>query len=258
MPPAEALMSRPETDGAPRACLIVGSPKTLSNSTSSVFGNYLLDQLKGHAWETESLTLKASLCTKQGEADLLAAVDRADLLLFAFPLYIDALPFLLTKALELIANHRHKGDHVRLQRLFAITNNGFPESYQNNPALLICRNFATASGITWMGSLALGAGEGLIGGEPLKPRNTQGLPCMHITEALKATVEALAQGQTVPIEAIRGIRRTPIPYTPFLIWRWFFAFYGNKWWEKRAAGHGVDKQSMLAQPYAINTKNKMP
>jgi multimeric flavodoxin WrbA len=253
MPPGEALANRRESDGVPRACLIVGSPKTLSNSTSSVLGNYLLDRLKEHGWETESLTLKTNLCTGSGEAALLATVDRADLLIFAFPLYVDALPFLMTRALELIAKHRRMSGQPRLQRLFAIANNGFPESYQNNLALSICRNFAASSDIIWMGSLAMGAGEIICGGEPLKPRSAQGFPLTHITGALNAAADALAQGQAVRPQAIRGIAKNPIPYTPFLVWRWLFTFNGGKWWQKRASGHGVDKQRMLARPYDINT-----
>jgi multimeric flavodoxin WrbA len=148
MPAPDTFAGRAEPDGAHRACLIVGSPKTLSSSTSSVLGNYLLERLKERDWETESLTLKASLCVARGQNALLAAVDRADLLLFAFPLYIDALPFLMTKALEVISDHRQTTEHPRPQRLFAIANNGFAESYQNHLALSICQRFATETGMT--------------------------------------------------------------------------------------------------------------
>jgi multimeric flavodoxin WrbA len=254
MPLGEALTDRPKPESIPRACLIVGSPKTLSASTSSVLGNHLLDRLKEHGWETELLTLKPSLCTRPGEAALFAAVDQADLLLFAFPLYIDALPFLMTRALELIADHRRMMGQPRPQRLFAISNNGFPESYQNNLALWICRSFAASSGIIWMGGLAMGAGEAISGGQPLKPRSESGFPLTHITGALNTAAEALAQGQAVPDKAIRGIAKNPIPYTPYLVWRWMFTFGGSRGWQKRASGHGVNKESMLARPYTVTAE----
>jgi hypothetical protein len=213
-----------------------------------------LDRLKEHGWETELLTLKPSLCTRPGEAALFAAVDQADLLLFAFPLYIDALPFLMTRALELIADHRRMMGQPRPQRLFAISNNGFPESYQNNLALWICRSFAASSGIIWMGGLAMGAGEAISGGEPLKPRSESGFPLTHITGALNTAAEALDQGQAVPDKAIRGIAKNPIPYTPYLVWRWMFTFGGSRGWQKRASEHGVNKESMLARPYAVTAE----
>jgi multimeric flavodoxin WrbA len=250
MPAPDPFAGRAEADGAHRACLIVGSPKTLSPSTSSVLGNYLLERLKERGWETESLTLKASLCVARGQAALFAAVDRADLLLFAFPLYVDALPFLMTKALEVIAAHRQAADHPRTQRLFAIANNGFAESYQNHLALSICQRFAAENGMTWVGGLAMGAGEALCGGQKLQPMMASGLPCAHVIRALDATGAALARGQAVPAEAVRGIAENPIPHTLFSVWRQMFVHQGNQWWERRAAEHGVSKQSMLAQPYA--------
>lgn len=185
---------------------------------------------------------------------MLSAVDRADLLLFAFPLYIDALPFLMTKALELIAAHRQAADHRRPQRLFAIANNGFAESYQNNLALSICQRFAAENGMTWVGGLEMGGGELFCGGQPLKPMNAAGVPCAHIIQALDAAGAALAQDQAVPAEAIRGIAKNPIPHTPFWVWLWMFMRGGNQEWVRRAAEHGVSKAQMLAQPYAGDAK----
>ena len=92
--------------GLRRALLIIGSPKTNSPSTSSILGSYLLERLSDFGWETESLTLRANLNREEGEAALLGSVDRAGLILLVFPLYADALPFLVTKALTVIADHR--------------------------------------------------------------------------------------------------------------------------------------------------------
>src|SRR4030067_2399278 len=118
---ASAKLGRPG-----RALLIVGSPKTKSPSTSGVLGGYLLERLRERGWETESLTLKAGLQQEKGKQDLVSSVDHADLLLLAFPLYIDALPFLVTKALEVIALHRQ------------VTHEGLPQ----RPLVLSCHGFA--------------------------------------------------------------------------------------------------------------------
>ena len=97
MPPPVAPGVATGEDSPRQALLIVGSPKTSSPSTSSVLGSYLLERLGGRGWETESLTLRASLNREEGEAALLASVDRAGLILLVFPLYADALPYLVTR-----------------------------------------------------------------------------------------------------------------------------------------------------------------
>lgn len=168
MPMGEPLPASRDTGVTRRALLIVGSPKTLSPSTSGVLGEELLGRLAMAGWQTESLTLKPGICKEAGQARLLAAVDRADLILLAFPLYIDTLAYLVTKALEVIAEHRRAaGDGARPQGLAALANNGFPEAYQNNPALAILRRFAEKSGMAWLGGMSLGAGEATVGGHPL-------------------------------------------------------------------------------------------
>jgi len=115
-----------EPAGARRALLIVGSPKTKEPSTSGVLGGYLLDRLKERGWETESLTLRASLNRPEGQADLLSAVERAGLILLVFPLYVDALPYLVTKALAVMAAHRRAVGERSPQRVVAIVTAAFP------------------------------------------------------------------------------------------------------------------------------------
>ena len=236
--------------GARKALLIVGSPKTKSPSTSGVLGRYLLGRLKAHGWETESLTLRASLRLGPGQKELLSWTDRADLLLLAFPLYVDSLPFLVTKALEVIASHRQALPDRRPQRLVAIVNNGFPEAAQNALALAICRRFADQSGIAWAGGLAMGAGEALSSGQSLTAPRGSAPPVGHVINALDMAGAALASGQSVPGEAARLIAKSPIPLLHSSVWRWLFVKMGNRYWRVRAAGFGVGKRDLLAQPFA--------
>ena len=71
MPHAVPALSA-DPNGSRRELLIIGSPKTGSPSTSSTLGSYLVDRLRDRGWETESLTLRASLGREDGEAALLA------------------------------------------------------------------------------------------------------------------------------------------------------------------------------------------
>jgi hypothetical protein len=138
---------------ARRALLIVGSPKVKRPSTSGVLGGYLLERLKQNGWETQSSTLRAGLRREEEQAKLLTAVDTANLLILAFPLYIDSLPFLMTKALQVITKHRLENPNRLPQSVVAISNNGFIEAHQNNVALAICHQFAKQSQIAWAGAL---------------------------------------------------------------------------------------------------------
>jgi NAD(P)H-dependent FMN reductase len=238
--------------GAGRALLLVGSPKTRDPSTSAALGGYLLAQLEAHGWETESRTLRPGLRRNAGVTELLAACDRADLIVLAFPLYIDGLPILVAKALELIAAHRRAQGAARPQRLVVVCNNGFPEACQNNVAAAICHRFAFETGIGWAGSLALGAGEALLGGRPLDvPDPPGGLPVEHVRQALAMAGAALAIGRPVPAEATAMMAGCPLPQVPFAAWQAAFREQAGMGWMARAAGHGVSAEQLLAQPYAV-------
>jgi multimeric flavodoxin WrbA len=247
--PIETAISADQTNKPQRACLIIGSPKTLSNSSSSIVGNYVLERMKHQGWETNSLTIKPNLLTNEGQANLYSCIDNVDLLIIAFPLYIDTLPFLLTRALELIANHRRENTSRRPVRVFILVNNGFPESYQSNVALAVCRHFAVTAGMTWAGALTLGAGEAIVGGEPLKQKNDMGIPLFKIHQTLQNVADDLAQNRSVSIEAIHKLAGGPIPYTPFFIWKFMFIRGANGFWVQRATKNGVSKQQMRARPF---------
>lgn len=251
MPVADTSIPSPEAGNAGRALLIVGSPKIKHPSTSGVLGGYVLERLKERGWETESLTLKRSLGREKGQAELLSRVDRADLILLAFPLYIDALPFLVTKSLEIIAAQGHPRPNGRRKKLFVVCNSGFPEATQSTLALAICHRFAVVTGMTWSGGLAMGAGEALSSGQPLTAgRSTSRPPVKHVIKALDMASAALADSRPVPREAIPMIGKNPIPFVPFGLWRWIFVKAGIRFWERHAAENGVPKEKMFDRPYA--------
>ncbi len=246
-----ASVSTPIGDVPGRALLIVGSPKVKSPSTSAVLGGYVLEQLKQRGWETESLTLRVNLLNGEGQTEFLAAVDRANLILLVFPLYIDSLPFLMMKSLEVMAEHLSINPQKRPKRLLAIANNGFPEAHHNAVALGICRQFAADTGMVWSGGLALGAGEALFGGLPIEGNERAGRPPVkHIIQALELVSAALADGQMIPPEAAKLMAKTPIPFMPSSLWRWLFIKIANQRWRSIAKVNQVGGEELLAQPYA--------
>lgn len=103
----------------------------------------------------------------------------------------------------------------------------------------------------WLGGLALGAGEAVIGGEPLEGTQRAGRPPVkHVIQALDMASAALAEGQVIPGEAAKLMAKTPIPLVPLGLWRWLFIKLAHKHWRQGAAGNQVDEAALFAQPYA--------
>jgi len=244
-PPADAAA------GGRKALVLVGSPKTKKPSTSSVLGRALLDGLATRGWQGETLTVTAAVREERWRERMLAAADDADLVVLAFPLYIDALPALLVRTLEALREHRGRQVAPRGQRLAALVNCGFPEAHQNLPAVAICARFAAAAGMAWAGHLAVGAGEALSSGTPLTDRSADAgrPPVGHVIAALDLAAAELAAGRPIPPGAETLIARAPIPLVPFALWRRLFAFMGARHWRREAAGHGVGGGALLARPF---------
>lgn len=218
-----------------KALLLVGSPKV--RSTSSAIGDELEAELREKGWQTEMVRILPATLKEEKWSALEGALDDADIVVLISPLYVDSLPAPVTKALELSAA-RMKGEPHRKQRGFlAILNNGFPEPVHSHTALAIARQFATESGFTWMGGLALGMGGGIDG----KPLVKMGRMVNNVVKALKLTAAAVDRGQPVPSEAVDLMAR---PFMP----RWLYTTIGNWGWKKQAKKNGV-RGKLMARPY---------
>ena len=219
-----------------RVLLLVGSAKR-PRSTSESLGTYLCERLGERGFEAETLLLHRALKSDQGREELLAATDRADVIAIAFPLYVDSLPYLVIRAMELVAQHRQARGEGKSQRLVAIANCGFPEAHQNDTALAICRQFAREAGFEWAGGLALGGGEA-ISGQPLP--KVKGM-ARNVIKALDLAAAALAEGKPVPQEAVGAMAK---PITP----AWAYALLGGIGWKRQAKKHGAQKK-LRDRPY---------
>ena len=204
---ASARVAASLNEAAPvrRALLLVGSPKT-KKSTSNSLGSYLVRQLALRGVEAETLQVYPTFSSAERTRAALAAVDAADLVVLAFPIYVDALPAPVVAALEAIAANR--AGAAPHGRLVAIANCGFPEAAHNATALAICAEFARQAGFDWMGGLALGGGEGLVHGAPLEELGGR---AAAIRQALAPAASELAAGRPVPPAASEGLARGVIP-----------------------------------------------
>jgi multimeric flavodoxin WrbA len=238
--PAPALpaqtFSSANASSVRRAVLLVGSPRT-RKSTSASLGGYLFEQLQAHGVETQTIQIYTSLNLQERMQALYEAIDNADLVVLAFPLYVDSLPAPVIAALEKITAHR-KDKNTTPIRFSAIANCGFPEANHNDTALAIASEFAHQNGLTWTGGLALGAGEGIVHGTPLNELDGRAIP---IKKALDLAAEALANGQTIPQSARDLLAKPVIP-------NWMYILMGKYGWEQQAKGYGV-KKIMKRQSY---------
>ncbi|RPI96091.1 MAG: NAD(P)H dehydrogenase [Chloroflexi bacterium] len=243
----------PITEPSPRpspirsALLLVGSPRT-RKSTSHSLGSYLFERLSAQEIETKTMHIHTSIRSPERMKILLEAVETSNLVLLAFPLYVDSLPAPTIEALERIAAQRASkmktNSSQSHRQLFAVISNcGFPEPHHNVTALAICADFARQAGFGWAGSLALGAGEGMVHGTPLNELDGRALP---LRKALDLAAEALAQGEVIPQEAQNLLAK---PFIPAWMYRWM-GIYG---WRQQAKQYGMER-SLKRRPYTIKER----
>jgi hypothetical protein len=207
-----------------KAVLLVGSAKPAGTSTSEAIGQYLLDRIAERGIATETLFVSRSAVGRDGP--LMAALARADLFLLATPLYVDSLPYLVTRTLERIARARRPS---RKPCAFAVVVNcGFPDAAQCAIALHIAQAFARRAGFMWAGGLALAEG-GLINGQPL---GSLGWFTKRVRAALELAAGDLAAGDPIPAAAVAQMGERLMPTR-------LYTMAGNIGWRRMAARNHV-------------------
>ena len=219
-----------------RVCGLIGSPR--AHSTSQMLAHRILDPLAATGWQAETLRITAAVRAEARWATLEATVRAAQVVVLAFPLYVDTLPAGTTLALERLAASYRLQPPDPAQRWLAIVNCGFAEARHNDLALAICRQFARAAGVAWSGGVSIGGG-GLLSGQPLEARGgmTRGL-----IQAFDGMVAALAEGRPVPEEAFALASRPLCP-------GWLYFTMANLGMLKVAYDHKVLFR-LNARPYA--------
>ena len=216
------------------AALLIGSPRGAS-STSNALATFLGEKLQERGVAIEKVFISRCLGSDKSREEMFQLVDNSDLIILAFPLYVDSLQSQVVKTLELIAEHE-KGRQPGRKSFVAISNSGFPEARHNNTALAVCRIFARQVGYKWAGGLAMGGG-GIISGLPLEK---VGGRVRNQTKALEIAAESLAQGDAIPEKAVTLMSKLGIP-------RWMYIWMGNRGW-KSEAKKLMDIKKMYNQP----------
>lgn len=140
-----------------KIALINASPKQKESASSTIVGlmhDFLknADSNKFQVFEYE--IHKAGL-------DETSEFLKADILVFAFPLYVDGIPSHLLQCLceiEQIRKELYVNQNDRKQRVYAVVNCGFYEGKQNQNALLMMENWCEKANFIWSGGIGIGGG----------------------------------------------------------------------------------------------------
>ena len=132
-----------------KICIINGSPKE-SKSTSELLIGYLMPFIKGN----EIITY--NVCKTDFSKTQFSQIQSSEVLIFAFPLYIDSINPLLLRFLIELQKREFRNKNINV---YCIINNGFYEGRQNHVAADIMKNWCKAAGLIYGQTLGVGAGE---------------------------------------------------------------------------------------------------
>lgn len=217
---------------------LIGSPRTI-NSTSDMLASYFMRQLYKKGLDARKLYLSHLLNSNESSPDLFLAVDEADIVIFACPLYLDSPSALVTRAMELIAKRRKSIKQAKKQKLFVISCCGFPEARQNSVALAIYRRFAFETDFEWLGGFEFGMG-GFLEHEF---RSFWFMTMRDVKTAIKLAADAVSKGEPVSKEAGILISKPCLP-----VWLYLFM---NKFWLKYESRKSGVSDKLNSRPYQI-------
>jgi hypothetical protein len=212
-----------------RVVLLVGSPKGLEESTSARLAHQVTGGLEDAGWQCTAFHLHKVARDDETADAANRAVDVANLVVLATPLYVDGLPAPTIHALHRIATHRRTADVSSVPRFFSIVNCGFVEPWQNETAQNMLLQFCDRARLESVGGLSLGAA---------------GSANRGVRRAFKLIIEALRDELLVPEEVYKLTKYRVIPASLYI-------FGGNVMWRRMAKKNGVRDQ-LRATPYAQN------
>lgn len=218
--------------------LINGSPRK-NGGTSGAISEYLSNRLKEKGLSVKILCARSSITKDEHINEMLDIVGYADTMAVIFPLYVDSLPYPVTKVLELAAKNQNLFDGRKKQGFLAIANSGFPEAVHNKTALSICRKFSEETGRTWIGGFGL-AGGGIIDGRLDKA----GRLAVKLKKSLDLAAEAIIEEKPLPSQ-IKKLMAGP------LVPKWLYLYIAETRWKKTAYKNGTWKK-INDTPYGEN------
>ena len=209
-----------------KIALINGSPRFGESNSGSLLGRFEPILGEGHEISRYSLN-KGRLSPEEYQR-----ICGSDALVFAFPLYIDAIPSNMFRVLVELERYLKAEKHGEI-RVYAIANNGFFEGIQNHIAFGILANWCARAGVTFGQGIGQGAG-GMVG--ELKNVPLGKGPNKNLGRALGALAERIVSGTS-------GEPAFISPNFPRFAWR----AAGTMDWNATAKKNGLKRNDLRSR-----------
>lgn len=234
--------------GSKRVLLLVGSPRGKKSSSTNL-GAYLLTALQKKGLKTlQTQWIGHALRSQDKIQQMLEAIDEADIIILAAPLYDDCEPYIVIKTMELIAAHMKEQPEINKKsngKIFSvIVNCAFPELHHNVTVLQIYRKFASDVGFHWGGSLAISAGEALQGRYG-KSLDDVGSMAKKVKASLDRMADSFSEGSS-PADEIMSVIPSFFYHGPLSFLGSLFNWINKRMWASQAKKRGED---VSARPY---------
>jgi len=212
-----------------RIAMINGSPK-LEKSNSG----FMLDKLEPLINAGNEIT-RYNINKKPLAEGQYIELCHADTLVFAFPLYVDAIPSHLLRLMVTLEGYIKREAKKEIY-VYVIVNNGFFEGRQNHIALEIMENWCIRCGLHFGWGVGQGAGE-MLG-------SLQNVPMGHgPLKNLGGAMESLANDIRTQS---KGKSMLFSPNFPRFAWR----IGGTHFWHGAAKKNGLKKKDILRKAAA--------
>lgn len=132
--------------------LINGSPKSKDSASGHV-----LKTLRAFLEPDSNSFTEYSFRKPQVSEEDMEQLGQSDVLVFAFPLYVDGIPSHVLSCLLQLESFLAKLDKKDIL-VYALVNCGFYEGHQNELALEIIKNWCAKAGLKWGQGVGIGAG----------------------------------------------------------------------------------------------------
>ena len=208
--------------------LINGSPRTKGSSSGII-----LKELQGIIPPGNDIVNLHFFKQQPDENDYKLLKD-SDVMVFAFPLYVDALPSHLVSCLVQLEEYLHQAAISPRCTVYAIANCGFYEGHQNILALDIMKIWCRKAGLIWGGGLGVGAG-GMI---PMIDNVAAGKgPRKNLTHALNTLSDRISRQEA-------GENICFSPNFP----RFLYKMAGEMGWRQAVKNNGLKTQDLWNKP----------